>query len=128
MKMNLGEKLRFLRVRAKLSQTQVGEHIGMDYSAIARYERGDVKPKIDVLQRIAGLYQMSLDQLYSYDPDEELRASDKPGVAPNPFSRQPVSGGPVAKVTILVELDGTPECLEQWIVRLQEFNHVVAGT
>lgn len=126
--MELSEKLRLLRIRAKLSQSQVGERVGKDYSAIARYERGDVKPKVDVLQRIAGVFGMSLDQLYHYDAEEELGYSSRP----LPTGLPEAYHGPVPNsaqtVTVLVELDGSPERLQQWLTRLREFNDIIAAT
>ncbi|GGG60442.1 helix-turn-helix domain-containing protein [Hymenobacter glacieicola] len=123
--MELSEKLRLLRIRAKLSQSQVGERVGKDYSAIARYERGDVKPKIDVLQRIAGVFGMSLDQFYTYNLDEEAQGTlSVIHAQENRTEFSPSSH----KVTVLVELDGTDECMERWIARLRQFNATIATT
>ncbi|MBX0293199.1 helix-turn-helix domain-containing protein [Hymenobacter sp. HSC-4F20] len=124
--MELSEKLRLLRIRAKLSQSQVAERVGKDYSAIARYERGDVKPKVDVLQRIVGIFGMSLEQFYNYNPDEDVRTAPRRASAV-PAELTTGAASPQT-VTVLVELDGSPECLARWLVRLREFNDIIAAT
>lgn len=42
------------RLRAGLTQTKLGARIGKPQSVIARWERGDVEPSLETLQRVIG--------------------------------------------------------------------------
>lgn len=45
--MNIGERLRDLRKKRKLTQTELGKKIGKCESTIRKYEAGIVEPKLD---------------------------------------------------------------------------------
>jgi transcriptional regulator with XRE-family HTH domain len=64
-----GSLIREARLRAGLTQTQLGERTGKDRAQIARWERDDVAPSIDtVLELIRACgYDLSLD-LVDYTP------------------------------------------------------------
>lgn len=59
--MLIGEKLKMLRKERGLTQSQVAEKIGQERSTIACYENGSRKPAVDVLEKIASLYGVTLD-------------------------------------------------------------------
>ena len=48
-----GARLRALRHRAKLSQRELGERIGADFTVIANYENGRAAPRVDRLGQLA---------------------------------------------------------------------------
>ena len=48
-----GARLRALRHRAKLSQRELGELIGADFTVIANYENGRAAPRVDRLGQLA---------------------------------------------------------------------------
>lgn len=48
-----GARLRALRHRAKLSQRELGERIGADFTVIANYENGRATPRVDRLGQLA---------------------------------------------------------------------------
>ncbi len=73
--MNAGLLIREARLRAGLSQAQLGEQSGREPAHIARWERGEVEPSFANLQEIlrACGYQLST-RLEKYEPvDDELR-------------------------------------------------------
>lgn len=61
--MELGEHITKLRKRLKLSQNELGKRVGTSGDIIGRYERGEVKPSIEVAAKIADVLGVSLDFL-----------------------------------------------------------------
>jgi transcriptional regulator with XRE-family HTH domain len=59
-----GEKLRFLRKRAKLTQRELAEQLGdMDQSFIALLERGKRNPTVEIVLKVSNLFRVTADQL-----------------------------------------------------------------
>jgi ribosome-binding protein aMBF1 (putative translation factor) len=48
--MNLGDNMMLLRKKKGLSQSELGKQIGTSGDVVGRYERGDIKPSIDVIK------------------------------------------------------------------------------
>lgn len=61
--MNMGEKLKSLRVEKKLTQKQVADRIGLAISAVSSYESGTRYPSYDVLVKLARIFHVSSDYL-----------------------------------------------------------------
>lgn len=68
-------KLHTLRKRAGLSQARLAALIGIEVSALSRYERGAVTPSIEMASRIAKALDISIDELINGPAPEtwELR-------------------------------------------------------
>lgn len=66
----LSERLRSLRESAKLSQSKMGEIVGVKQSSLNRYEQDQTSPSYDILIRYADYFDISLDYL--------LGRTDKP--------------------------------------------------
>ena len=47
-----GDLIREARLRAGLTQTELGQKIGKPQSVVARWERGDVLPSLETLRRV----------------------------------------------------------------------------
>ncbi len=60
---NMGDKLKSLRIEKKLTQKQVAERIGLAISAVSSYESGSRYPSYDVLVRLAHIFHVSTDYL-----------------------------------------------------------------
>lgn len=60
---NMGEKLKFLKIEKKLAQKQVADRIGLDISAVSSYESGTRYPFYDVLAKLAHIFHVSTDYL-----------------------------------------------------------------
>ena len=56
-------RMRELREKAELSQSQMAEILGCSKSVYSRYERSERQPDIDTLCKIADYYKVSLDYL-----------------------------------------------------------------
>lgn len=50
--MLFGERLTQLGKKKKLSQSEVGKFLGIDGDAYGRYERNEVKPSIDMAEKL----------------------------------------------------------------------------
>jgi transcriptional regulator with XRE-family HTH domain len=68
------ERLRELRKQKGLSQTELGERVGVHYTHIGRYERGVSRPAADTLKRLADALGVSGDYLLEGAVEEAARA------------------------------------------------------
>ena len=80
--MEIGERLKQLRIKRKLTQFEVEELTGINRSTLSLYELGIRVPPIDKLMQLALLYKVSIDYLcgiekfYSEDV-EKVKQGDK---------------------------------------------------
>ena len=58
-----GEHITTLRKRKGLSQGELGKAVGTSGDIIGKYERGEVKPPVEVAAKIADALDVSLDYL-----------------------------------------------------------------
>lgn len=63
LKNEIGERLKELRHKSKLTQEQVGSMLGKTKSAINLYESGKNEPPIDVIGRLASIYNSTSDYI-----------------------------------------------------------------
>ncbi len=68
------QRLRELRRQRDLSQTELGERVGVHYTHISRYERGISRPSADTLKRLADVLDVSGDYLLEGAADEAAKA------------------------------------------------------
>jgi transcriptional regulator with XRE-family HTH domain len=61
--MDFGDNIMLIRKKKGLSQADLGKLIGTSGDVIGRYERGDIKPSIEVVQKIADALEVSIDYL-----------------------------------------------------------------
>jgi transcriptional regulator with XRE-family HTH domain len=61
--MELGDNMMLLRKKKGLSQADLGKMIGTSGDVIGRYERGDITPSIDVVEKISDALEVSIDYL-----------------------------------------------------------------
>jgi transcriptional regulator with XRE-family HTH domain len=59
----LGRRLRQARLAKGLSQQESGEHLGVSYQQVQKYERGTNRVSVTTLVRLQELYQVPLDFL-----------------------------------------------------------------
>lgn len=60
---NMGNKLKTLRIQKNLTQKQVANRIGLAISAVSSYEAGTRYPSYEVLIKLARIYHVSTDYL-----------------------------------------------------------------
>ena len=72
--MDFGENVALARKRKNLSQSDLAKMVGTIAVTIGRYERGEIKPSIDIASKIADALDVSLDYLVG-STDEVLEKS-----------------------------------------------------
>ena len=60
---NMGEKLKSLRLEKNLTQKQIADRIGLAVSAVSSYESGSRYPSYDVLVKLSRIFHVSTDYL-----------------------------------------------------------------
>lgn len=71
--MSMAERIKELRLAAGLTQEELGEKIGLQKSAIAKYENGRVENiKRSTIQALADLFGVKPSYILGFDEDEEL--------------------------------------------------------
>lgn len=60
---NMGEKLKALRLEKKMTQKQVADIIGLAISAVSSYESGSRYPSYDVLVQLSRIFHVTTDYL-----------------------------------------------------------------
>lgn len=62
-----GTVLKKLRTSQKLTQTQLAEKLGLAFSTISMYERGEREPDFETMEAIADYFNVSMDYLHGKD-------------------------------------------------------------
>ena len=60
----IGEKIRHLRKAKSLTQEQLGEKSGISYKYLGEIERGEVNPRINILEKIALGLEVGMGDLF----------------------------------------------------------------
>lgn len=60
-------RLKELRLKTKLNQTQTAEKLGIPRINYNKYENEEVEPSIDTMKKIADYFNVSLDYLLEHD-------------------------------------------------------------
>ena len=58
--MQLHEKLKALRMRNHFTQQEIADKLGVTRSTVSNFEIGRRKPEIDVLEKLAAIYNVDL--------------------------------------------------------------------
>lgn len=74
--MDLGDKLKDLRVCKKMTQKELSNRLGVSKSVISSYESGTRFPSYDVLIKIAQIFNVSTDYLLGLEKKRVLDISD----------------------------------------------------
>lgn len=70
--MSVGERIKQLRKKAELTQQQLADKVGITYIQIGRYETAKSNPSADVLQKIAGALNTTVDFLMSGGNEDQI--------------------------------------------------------
>lgn len=60
------------RTKTGMSQTEVAEHLGLNKTAVSKWEGNKTMPDPAVLIQLAGLYNVSADYLLNITPESQL--------------------------------------------------------
>ncbi len=72
---NMGAKLRLLRIEKKLTQKQLADQIGLAISAVSSYENGSRYPSYEVLIKFAHIFHVSTDYLLGISNNRNIDVS-----------------------------------------------------
>lgn len=56
-------RIKELREKAKLTQAELADSLGVKRVTVAQWERGENKPRIDTLIKMSKLFQVTIDDL-----------------------------------------------------------------
>jgi len=73
----VGARIRNLRLRNELSQTNVGEHIGVTFQQVQKYENGTNRISASRLVRLANLFRVPVAAFYSEVPADNERPAKR---------------------------------------------------
>ena len=68
----LGERLKEARKKRKISQTAVAKKVGVKPSTISLYESDAATPSVEILIKLALIYNISVDYLLGIDQRESI--------------------------------------------------------
>ena len=77
--MSIADNIKIIREQKGLKQIEVANHIGVDKSAYSKIEKGLRSVAVEELQKMAKLFNMSIDQIVNFEGDipEEVTLEDK---------------------------------------------------
>ncbi len=70
--MNLGNKIKALRLKAGLTQEMLANEFGVTYQTISKWENDVCAPDIEMLPRISIYFGISIDELFDLTADEKF--------------------------------------------------------
>ena len=74
--MNFGEKLKFLRLEANLTQEALADRLGIKKQTISRYENSEREPNIRTAKKLADALGVSLESLVLGD-HKNIKSDEK---------------------------------------------------
>jgi transcriptional regulator with XRE-family HTH domain len=74
---NLNENIRVLRKRLSFTQDQFAQQLGIKRSLIGAYEEGRAEPKLELLQKMAEVFSISVDDLIGKEFKADAVLPDK---------------------------------------------------
>lgn len=86
---SFGDNLRYLRKTKQMTQLDLANALGLSFSAISMYERGEREPAFEVMETIADYFNVTMDFLHGKETD----VKEKPPV---------IDGGLMAANTVRI--------------------------
>lgn len=71
--MTTGERIKFARKEAGLTQKELGGRLGITYQTVAQWENNLRNPKYDTLRRIADALDITIDYLWGFTDSPDTR-------------------------------------------------------
>ena len=76
MNINVGEKIKELRIAKNMTQGELAAKVGVTTSAVSSYEVSARQPSYDVLVKISNLFSVTSDYLLGIDNKDTLDITD----------------------------------------------------
>lgn len=71
METELGKNIKMFRTKKNMTQSQLAELVGVSYQAVSKWESGTTLPDVSLVPRIAQIFQVTTDELFSYSLEEQ---------------------------------------------------------
>ena len=75
--MNIGSKIKSLRIKAGLTQEQLGNVLGVSAQSISKWETGVTMPDITLLPLLSGELGVTIDELFDLTAEQKLQRIEK---------------------------------------------------
>ena len=72
--MSIGDRIKELRTKLKMTQTDLAKKVGLSYIQVGRYETQKSKPSSEILQKLAAVLETTTDYLMNGGSDEVVSA------------------------------------------------------
>lgn len=69
---DFGQTLKSLRKEKHMTQTELGNRLGISKAAVSKYELGLASPPLDILRTMAAIFNISLDYLCGTEQREKI--------------------------------------------------------
>ena len=75
--MNLGEKIRQLRVERRMTQEQLAEKLFVSFQTVSKWETGTTSPDLSQIVPLARLFGITTDELFDFNESSEKLMRDE---------------------------------------------------
>ncbi len=65
--MTMGKAMKNARLKAKLTQKRFSEVSGVNFRLISRYEKDEIRPRIDTVETLADALGISIDEFVGHE-------------------------------------------------------------
>ena len=62
-------RIKELRMQAGLTQLDLATKIGLNQTAVGKYERGQLEPSLETLKKLSSIFECSIDYIIGYSDD-----------------------------------------------------------
>ena len=69
--MPLKNRLKEFRARIDVNQAQMGQLVGVSRQTISQIERGDYSPSVTLALKIAKVFQVPVEEIFTYEAEEK---------------------------------------------------------
>lgn len=69
--MPLINRLKEYRAKINVNQTEMGNLVGVSRQTISQIERGDYSPSVTLALKIAKIFNVSVEDIFSYEEEED---------------------------------------------------------
>lgn len=76
-RVQFGQRLKFLRIRAGLTQNDLGFKTGIDRSYLSNIETGNRNVSIDIMEKLAEALGVALKEMFAFDDAEKRSRTAK---------------------------------------------------
>ncbi len=74
----LNQQIRLLRQARKMSQVELAKELNVTKQSVSNWENDNIQPSVEMLEKIANVFSVSIDYLLGNNPRECIDVSDLP--------------------------------------------------